>query len=405
MRRPLTIFAVSAVAVLCFGSLAGASVGAARPTAVNGTIAYPCMVQWAGGSWRPALCVAWVKYYGPDIIEISQGSPPETQPAWSPDGARLAYVANGRISIKGIFGVPCLGCWSWIGRVRHLTAGGSDSEPAWSPDGKQIAFVSRAGGNADVYVVRARGGAPRQLTRSGQDDLHPTWAPSSRQIAFSRNGSLFVVDAQGGAERRLGAGLNPDWSPNRRQLAFEFDGDIWIARSDGTARANVTRSSDVRETAPKWSPDGKKLAFPGLPAGESAYDLYILRLGTAPRRVRLGGDRERPMVSPSLDWQPLPQIVATVDRKRPVVSLRDPAGRKLTTIRAGFYTFGEIDRSRRHGICASWGECHPLPAKHLQRRFSPPDAEGVMLKPGVYRFWCPFHPKTERGTIRAVDNP
>jgi hypothetical protein len=409
MRRVTTILAVSSVAVLAAATLAGAGVDADRPTAVNGAIAYPCMVNFAeptGTERRPALCLVIFKPFA-EIEVVTLGQPPEMQPAWSPEGTRLAYVADGRINIRGIFTGRCgeAGCFPWIGKVRQLTAAGSESEPAWSRDGTRIAFVSRRGGNADVYLVRAGGGTPRQLTRSSQDDVHPTWAPSGREIAFARNRNLYVVGAQGGSERHVGAGLSPSWSPDGKRLAFEWDGDIWIARADGSARANVTRTPGVRETDPAWSPDGKKLAFPGLPEGESAYDLYVVALGRAPRRVRLGGDQERPFASPSLDWQPLPQIVKTVYAKRPIVSLRDIAGRRLTKIRAGYYTFGEVDRSPRHSIHISWEQCCPRKAKWVGRRFSPADAVGVMLRPGVYRYWCPFHPKAERGTIKVVDDP
>ena len=76
-------------------------------------------------------------------------------PALSPDGATLAFDWNG-----DIWTVPSAG-----GVARPLTSHPArDSEPKFSPDGKEIAFISDREGSAQVFIMPAEGGAPRQLT-------------------------------------------------------------------------------------------------------------------------------------------------------------------------------------------------------------------------------------------------
>ncbi|MFH1171883.1 MAG: hypothetical protein V1778_05105 [bacterium] len=57
-------------------------------------------------------------------------------------------------------------------------------EPAWSPDGRRIAYQSGADGCQDVWIMNADGSHQRQLTHFPGRDRHPTWSPDGRRIAF-----------------------------------------------------------------------------------------------------------------------------------------------------------------------------------------------------------------------------
>ncbi len=97
------------------------------------------------------------------------------------------------------------GVWTTARPVTTLP--GWEVDPAVSPDGSLVAFASNASGSADIWLVEAAGGEPRQLTDVGvpqaeaPDDLSPTWLPDGRSILFSsdRTGqrSIFRVSFLG----------------------------------------------------------------------------------------------------------------------------------------------------------------------------------------------------------------
>ena len=135
---------------------------------------------------------------------------------WSPDGRRIAFVRG--LPVRSRFGGP-------VGRnheIYVMNADGSgsrrlthnrayDGEPAWSPDGRKIAFQStkRIGGNREIYVMNVDGSGKRNLTRHPAMDGRPSWSPDGRRIAFvsNRDGRLeaHVMNADGSGQRNLSA--------------------------------------------------------------------------------------------------------------------------------------------------------------------------------------------------------
>ena len=371
---------------------------------VRGSIAYVCRVQYPDGFF-PELCLIGGNPPGPDSITYDKG--PKRDPAWSPDGARLAYVrgtlGNGQIYSLNYWGTRCPQeedrCFT-LGKTRRVAAG---EEPAWSPSGTKIAFVSRRNGNADIYVVGDSGGAERRLTTTPADDSTPSWSPNGKTIAFTRGSTIRLMNADGSHDRLFGAGTNPSWSPNGKQLAFEYGGDIWLANSTRAGRRSLTSTPDLQEKSPSWSSDGRAVTFAGQ-TREGVDIVYIRHFGGPLQRIVLNGDHERAFVQTSIDWQRVRILVATVSARKPFVSFRDARGHLVRTVRAGAYAFAYVDRSRRHGITFSWGAVSSATVPFVGRRWPNPVSWRSMgvLRPGVYRYWCPAHPR-ERGKYRVVD--
>lgn len=113
------------------------------------------------------------------------------QPCLSPDGAWVAYVHSHvdpetREYVSRIWRLPAAG-----GSPRRFTGGpGNDLQPAWSPDGSRLAFVRRSTAEDDpgrdqIWVIDTAGGEAWQLTRMPLGATAPVWSPDGRMLAFA----------------------------------------------------------------------------------------------------------------------------------------------------------------------------------------------------------------------------
>jgi Tol biopolymer transport system component len=219
-----------------------------------------------------------------------------SQPAFSPDGRQIVYVRWPTAPVK----------WQeadlWIvgadGSNAHLLAHDTELDwiPAWSPDGAWIAFTSRAAqaqpaaaqvaqpqpggppvvlandaGGWRTYLIRANGSDRHALTTGGQA-LAPVWSPDGQRLAYhgTRDGNLdvFVANADGTGEQRItddpAADWSPAWSPDGTKLAFTSNrsgnDDVWIVGVDGDGATDLT-NNPAADQVPVWSPDGARIAF------------------------------------------------------------------------------------------------------------------------------------------------
>lgn len=192
------------------------------------------------------------------------------EPAWSPNGARIAFTCGVETDNRAICVVNADG----TGFVR-LTSG---SSPTWSPDGSKIAFVSIRDGPPwllRLYTMNADGTGVVPL--SGSTAGQPAWSPDGSRIAFdcvieADNLDICTVNADGTGLVRLTSDPARDgsaaWSPDGARIAFATsryggDAEIAVMQVDGGAVRQLT-SAPVRAWAPAWSPDGGKLAFTTL---------------------------------------------------------------------------------------------------------------------------------------------
>jgi Tol biopolymer transport system component len=189
---------------------------------------------------------------------------------------------------------------------------GDESEPAFSPEGDRIAFAWRPqDGNSDIYVKQLGGEGLLRLTDDPADDTGPAWSSDGRHIAFLRRSSaesaVYFVPSLGGGERKLAdvfndPGLmdgawphnqNPNWSPDGESLAIvdkgapqEPFGIFLLTRETGEKRRlTVPPAGSYGDTSPAFSPNGKLLAFVRVPSSGTA-DVYVAPIGGgAPTRL------------------------------------------------------------------------------------------------------------------------
>ncbi len=117
--------------------------------------------------------------------------------------------------------------------------------PTWSPDGKSIAFISNMSGRNNLWLVRAEGGWPVQLTVSDQRQTAPAWSPDGKWIAYQ---SDYDGDEQ--------------W-------------DIFLVSPKTGKVVNLTGTREIAETDPTWSPDGRYLAYLVKPKTSAAHEIDI----------------------------------------------------------------------------------------------------------------------------------
>ncbi len=131
---------------------------------------------------------------GADPINLTKtlSASQEGYPAWSPDGTKVAF--NSSISSQpGIYVMNADGS-----NKRFLTSMGS--QPAWSPDGTKIAFASA--GRGDIFVMKADGSNPTNITNSANPVNEPAWSPDGTKITFTKYDEcainrIYVMNADG----------------------------------------------------------------------------------------------------------------------------------------------------------------------------------------------------------------
>jgi TolB protein len=139
--------------------------------------------SWRAGNQQIFITNADADCSGPTCkraLNISQNKYNDTEPAWSLDGKKMAFVSD-RDGQRAIY----VADFSLTGlkNAHRLTFSGWDDQPAWSPDGNWIAFISARPTRQPVYIVAADGGLPRVLDNSPEYAASVAWAPGSSMAA------------------------------------------------------------------------------------------------------------------------------------------------------------------------------------------------------------------------------
>ena len=242
-----------------------------------------------------------------------------SDPAWSPDGTRIAFVSDRD-------GTPALYMMNADGSnvVQRMHTAEVEA-PAWSPDGQSIAFSSWQDGQFGIHVVSVLddGSLPRLVGHTQGWNAYPAWSPDGHKIAFTSDlrafdflYDLYVMNADGSRAAPLVVGpfywsdglkfyFQPAWSPDGQTIALvacPYTADncfpsssISLVKADGTELRALAQSGGF--SRPAWSADGRTIAFAVSPSRNVAGVI---------RYVRADGSQEGVIVAngTSPTWRP-----------------------------------------------------------------------------------------------------
>ena len=232
-------------------------------------------------------------------------------PAISPDGRQVVFTIRETNWEENAYETEL-----WLGgsgALRQLTNSKKSSlQPAWSPDGAWLAFISDRDGKRQLYRIALAGGEAEQLTSGDEGVANFAWSPKGSQIAFTmidavtdamkardkdwgeiriededqRYTHLYVLDlpgasAGGSQDPPLRYGVKQltlgsfvvgsfDWSPDATTIAFDHrissdageggSADISVVTVATAAREAIVTQAGP-DSNPQWSTDGSQIAF------------------------------------------------------------------------------------------------------------------------------------------------
>jgi dipeptidyl aminopeptidase/acylaminoacyl peptidase len=231
-------------------------------------------------------------------------------PRWSPDGQSLAFVSSRPASDGAATELrPQVWLLSMAGgearRITNFKNGVNGFQ--WSPDGKRLACVSRTGPSDNRPESKDRSDV-RHYTHISYKFNDTGWFDDKRS-------HIWTVDAKTSSTKQITSGddwndTDPQWSPDGTKIAFvsnrtgkEYEqnrnADVWVIGADG---GQVTKISDHEEgdNSPRWSPDGKTIAFIGRVREEEHPKIWLAPSAAGSSSVLAA--RNLDLIPSDLDW-------------------------------------------------------------------------------------------------------
>jgi len=195
-RRLLWVTIVIAVACTIVLAAGVRPARAAFPGA-NGKIAFSTLSAWED------FDISVMNADGSGLVPLTSYGADDAQPAFSPDGSRIAFTSN-RTGDAEIFVMDADGT-----DVKQVTSNPvfQEFDPAFSADGSRIAFASDRDGNRELYVIRVDGSGQTRLTTTATNEEDPAFSADGSRLAFTSdrdgNREIYVAAADGANPVRL----------------------------------------------------------------------------------------------------------------------------------------------------------------------------------------------------------
>ncbi|MFN8061167.1 MAG: gamma-glutamyltransferase [Vicinamibacterales bacterium] len=299
------------------------------------------VARWAApAGWRLVLGALAVT----TAVLVAASDVGVRDPAWSPDGRRIAVSVLDQVRVMNPDGRNALVAAAWPQGEALV-----ERDPAWSRDGTRIAFAANRGDGYDIFTVPAGGGTPTRVTTLTGDERWPSWTSDDRLVFAHFDNvqwDLWVADLR---SRRPGSPIEPAQltdtpadeteprvSPDGNQVLYvsnegneDGDPDLWVrplpkirdgghlkrtldtadapsaepasspddTRADSSGGARRVVQAPGAESSPTWAPTGDRIAYAAMRDGVGA--LWVSSVeGRVPDSSRLR--RPRPSAPPIL---------------------------------------------------------------------------------------------------------